>query len=374
VGGNRLFISRDRGETWERTPDLSRRIDRDTVSLMGVLGRDITLSRNDGTGSFGEAVSIGESPLDPMVLWVGMDDGNLQRSRDGGASWEEVSGNVPGVPPGTYVSRITPSVAGPGTAYAAFDAHRDGDFSPYVFRTTDFGSTWEPLMAGLPSGSVNEVVEHPDNPAVLFLGSEHHLFVSTDAGAHWAKWPGMPTTHYDDLLIHPRDMDLIVGTHGRGAWIVDNVTPLQQLTPEVMESDLTLLEVRPEVQWLTTYEFSWTTDKRFYADNPPTGSTIPFYSAAGGGTATIEILNIEGDAVRTMEVEVEAGLNTVFWDQRGDPPPMPDFPDDMPQRFRRRPMAQLQVPGQYLVRLTVGADVQTTTLVIEQDEPGYMGR
>ncbi|MGW8268690.1 MAG: WD40/YVTN/BNR-like repeat-containing protein, partial [Longimicrobiales bacterium] len=176
VGGNRLFISRDRGESWVRTKDLSRMVDRDTVPLMGVPGGDITISRNDGTGSFGEAVSLGESPLDPNVLWVGMDDGNLQVSRDGGATWVEVSGNVPGIRPGTYVSRITPSSGAPGTAYAAFDAHRDGDFSPYLFRTEDFGATWEPLMAGLPSGSVNEIIEHPDNPDVLFLGSEHHLF------------------------------------------------------------------------------------------------------------------------------------------------------------------------------------------------------
>jgi len=155
----------------------------------------------------------------------------------------------------------------------------------------------------------------------------------------------------------------------------DNITPLQQMTSEVMEDDLTLMDVRPEVQWLTTYEFSWTTDKRFYANNPPTGSTIAFYAGDGvSGEATIDILDIEGETVRTLEAEVEAGLNLVFWDQRGTPPPMPEIPEGMAARFRRDRMAMPAEPGEYLVRLTMGGEVQTTTLVIEEDVPGYMGR
>ena len=135
------------------------------------------------------------------VLWVGMDDGNLQVSQDQGRSWTEVSRNVPGLPDGTYVSRVAGSMLSRGTAYATCDGHRDGDFAPYVFRTEDFGGSWQPIQSTLPElGVVNVIVEHPDNPDVLFLGTEHHAFASTDAGASWAQIPNLPTTHYDDTV------------------------------------------------------------------------------------------------------------------------------------------------------------------------------
>ena len=132
------------------------------------------------------------------------------------------------------------------------------------------------------------------------------LFFSIDRGETWARFMnGLPTVPVHDLLIHPRDNDLIAGTHGRGAWIADNITPLQQLTARAMEEDVELFEVRPETQWLTTYEFSWTTDKRFYKDNPPTGSTIAFYlKTEPTQLATLEILDIEGEVKRTMNPEL----------------------------------------------------------------------
>jgi len=163
LAGNRLFISTDGGASFTRTEDLSRQVDRDTVELMGVLGDDMEISPNDGTSSFGEAVTLSESPLDASILWVGIDDGNLQVSQDQGLTWTEVSGNVPGLPAHTYPSRIHASRRGPGHAWATFDAHRDGDFAPYVYYTTDFGRTWESRSAGLPTGSVNVIVEHPEN-------------------------------------------------------------------------------------------------------------------------------------------------------------------------------------------------------------------
>jgi hypothetical protein len=142
-----------------------------------------------------------------------------------------------------------------------------------------------------------------------------------------------------------------------------------------MDDELTLFDVRPETQWLTTYEFSWTTDKRFYKDNPPTGSTISFYAQrAMGGDATLEILNVSGEVQRSMDLEVEGGLNTIFWDMRGDPPPAMELPEGAPQRFRGQRRAPMLEPGTYLARLTVAGEVHTTTVVIEQDVPGYMGR
>jgi hypothetical protein len=186
---------------------------------------------------------------------------------------------------------------------------------------------------------------------------------------------GLPTVPVHDLLIHPRDNDLIAGTHGRGAWIAGNITPLQQLTPEVMAKDVHLFEVRPEIQWLTTYEFSWTTDKRFYKDNPPTGSTIAFFlGAVPSDSATVEILDITGRVLRTMAATGHIGINSVFWDQRETPPPAPQPREGQEQRFRGQRAGPLVPPGEYLVRLTVSGQVQTTRLVIEEDVPGYMGR
>ena len=192
LGGNRLFMSQDHGGSWTRTEDLSRRQDRDEFELMGVRGGDIEISRHDGTSSYGEITVLAESPVDPQVLWVGTDDGNLQVSRDGGRAWTERSGNVSGVRDGTYVSRIVASRSGAGTAYVTFDAHRDGDFEPYIFRSTNFGETWTSLATDLPSGSVNAMAEHPDNPNVLFAGTEHGLFVSTTAGMNGRNYPIFP--------------------------------------------------------------------------------------------------------------------------------------------------------------------------------------
>jgi hypothetical protein len=355
VGGNKVFKSVDQGDNFtEISPDLTALPEERSSAL----------------------VSLAESPLTPGLLWAGSNDGNVWVRKGEGSDWELLNGNIPGVPEQYWIKSIEASSHEAGRAYVVFDGHRWDDYDPHLVVTDDYGETWTEITSDLPEGSLYVITEDPVNPDLLFAGSEVGLYFSLDRGQSWARFMnGLPTVPVHDLLIHPRDMDLIAGTHGRGAWIVDNITPLQQMTPEAMDEDLTLMDVRPEVQWLTTYEFSWTTDKRFYANNPPTGSTIAFYAGEGaGGDATIEILNLEGETVRTLEPDVEPGLNLVFWDQRGTPPPMPELPEGVQQRFRRQRPAPLAAPGEYLVRLTVGSQVQTTTLSIGEDVPGYMGR
>ena len=322
LGGNRLFISRDRGSSWERTEDLTRQIDRDTLEIMGVRGADITLSRNDGTGSFGEITTIAESPLDGQTLWVGTDDGNVQVSQDGGRTWTEVSGNIHGVANGTYVSRVIASNAAPGVAYATFDAHRDGDLAPYAFKTTDFGQSWTAITNGLePMGSVNVIIEHPDNANLLFLGTEHALFASTDAGASWSRFSAnLPTTAYDDMVIHQREKDLVLGTHGRAIWILDDVTPLAEWSQQVASSDAHLFSIRRGTMahhWKAT---SYRAQGAYAGQNPPEGTYLTYYLGNGVSNATLTVTNGDGRAVRTLEGPTKAGLHRVVWDLRHEPP------------------------------------------------------
>lgn len=315
VAGNRFFISKDRGSSWSASEDLSRQIDRDDLEIMGVRGRDITISRNDGTSSFGEAVTLDESPLDPSVLWVGFDDGNLKVSRDAGSTWTEVSGNVPGLPNGTYVSRITASSAAPGSAWATFDAHRDGDFRPWVFRTTNFGASWTPANGDLPAmGVVNVIVEHPDNPSTLFVGTEHHVFATTNAGGNWAKVPNLPTTHYDDMVLHPREKDLVLGTHGQGIWIVDDTRAIAEWA--AAEAPVTVFSGAPGTVMVYRKDTSYRGQDAFAGTNPPDGVEVTYRINSGGGDATLRVMNDRGDVVREMSVPGSTGTHRVNWDLR----------------------------------------------------------
>ncbi len=369
VAGNRLFTSRDRGESWTRTEDLSRAIDRDRLELMGVRGADITISRNDGTSSFGEATTLAESPLDPAVLWVGFDDGNLQVTRDGGTTWTEVSRNVTGVADGTYVSRVTASLTDEGTAYAAFDAHRDGDFRPYLFRTEDFGASWMPLHSGLPElGSVNDVVEHPDNAAVLFVGTEHAMFTTVDGGASWAKIPNLPTTAYDDILVHPREKDLVMGTHGRGVWILDDTRLLSEWAHS--EGAAHLFSVAPATMKIYKKDTSYRGQAAFAGENPPDGALITYRLGAGGGDAQIEVARSDGTVVRTMVVPSTEGTHRVNWDLRHQ---LGDTPDTWARHDNvalARPIGargHWVSPGNYQVTLIARGERSQQTVAVRAD-------
>ena len=180
LGANKLLISKDYGSTWTATKDLTKNINRDTLRMAGVLNSAITLSRNDGD-TYSEIASVAESPLDPLVLWVGTDDGNLQLSRDGGKTWTELGANL-GAPAMSFIDRIVASGAAKGTAYVSVDNHRSGDFTPYIFRTTDFGKTFARVTDGLPDGGpVRSIVEYPGKAQVLFAGTERFLYYTTDS-------------------------------------------------------------------------------------------------------------------------------------------------------------------------------------------------
>jgi photosystem II stability/assembly factor-like uncharacterized protein len=316
MGGNRLFISRDFGETFERTEELGRGADLSSRELMGVPEPGIYISRHDGTGSFGVVTTLAESPRDLNILWVGTDDGNVQVSQDQGTTWTEVSANIPGVPSGTYVSRVAASAFGNGIAYVTFDAHRDGDFAPYAYRTTDFGATWTPIHAGLPTGSINVLVEHPDNGNVLFIGTEHAPWVSTDGGQSWVRIPNLPTTAYDDMVIHPREKDLVMGTHGRSIWILDDTRMLAEWNSDAAGAAAHLFSMNKGTLFRYRKDNSYRAQGAFAGVNPPDGIEITYRLGAGTGPAELVITRIDGSPVRRIAVPAGPGVHRVNWDLR----------------------------------------------------------
>jgi len=329
LGGNRLFKSYNQGDTWVASAeDLTKKIDRNTVPMMGAPGNVTQLSKNDGVVSYSTIITISESPVMPGVVWAGTDDGNLQVSRDGGMTFTEVGKNLPGLPPNHqyWISRVDASHFDQGTAYLAVDGHRSDDLEPYVFVTRDFGKTFESVTGNLPPfGSVQVIREDPKNKDLLYVGTEFGLFVSLDCGKGWQKFMNnYPTVRTDDILVHPRDNDLIVATHGRSVFIADDITPLQQLTPAVRDSDATLFDIRPAMAWLNDQQNNQQVggQKTFIGENAPRGAAINYYLKSGAsGDVQISIADVSGRVIRTLDGPKTAGINRVMWNLAPAPPP-----------------------------------------------------
>jgi photosystem II stability/assembly factor-like uncharacterized protein len=377
-GGNYLFKSTDRGDTWTRLgPDLTNNVDRNTLPILGKLPSKDTLSLNDGVEWWPTITAISESPLDAQVLWVGTDDGNLQVTRDGGGHWSNVASRVPGVPKGTYVSRIVASKYAEGTAFVAFDGHRSNDFHVYLFKTTDYGQTWHSIANGLPdrAGTIHVIRQHPSDPNLLFAGAEFGAFFSVDGGEHWNRLGmGLPNVRVDDIEIQPRENDLIIGTHGRSIYILDDLTAIEQLNDKVLGEDLHVFPIRPAVSW-RMYQNSWFTGQQVFAGpNPPYGALIDFYlksKPAKDEKVKITVLDSAGKVVREIDdAKAEAGINRTNWDLRYNPPvkPTAEQLEAQEQGFffggSRGPLVE---PGAYTVKVSLGDNSQTQTVKVEED-------
>lgn len=332
VGANKLFKSLDRGDTWTATIDLTKQIDRRKLPIMDVPGDQPMASKNDGVANYSNITTIAESSVLPGVLWVGTDDGNVQVSKDGGATWTNVAANIKGVANDTYqVSRVEPSHFDAATCYVTIDNHRNDDLKPYVFVSRDYGATWTNIANNLPAvGNVNVIREDLKNKSLLFVGTEFGLFVSLNGGAEWKPFmTGLPTVRVDDLLIHPRDNDLIAGTHGRGIWICDDISALQQLNDKVIAADAHLFDIRPGVQWFNDITLSRYAggQKAFRGDNAPAGTAISYYlKAAPTGDVKLTVSDITGKVVRNLTGTKDIGLNRLQWNLRGDAPQRPFGP------------------------------------------------
>lgn len=406
-GGNFVFKSADQGDNWTKiSPDLTNGEERDKKEIMGRVPDRFTLSRHDGVQQWPTITSLVESPRNTAILWAGTDDGNLHVTRDGGKSWSNVAGKVPGVPKGTYVSRVIASHHADGTAYATFDGHRSNDFGIYVFATTDFGATWKAIRNGIPDnkGVVNVIREHHRNPDLLFAGTEYGAYVSFDRGANWTRLKmNLPMVPVDDIAIHPRDNDLILGTHGRSIWILDDISALEQMSAQVANSDFQLFDTRPAINWrrVGRTTSASTGHKMFFGPNPPDGAIVQYYLKKGEeegeededeeaedepqqrragaqgerqAPVRITITDASGKTVRTLDGTARTGINRVVWNFRADSPIPRQVLAAMGGgggRFGiaaqlRRGGAQVE-PGNYTVKVTYQGKELSKPLVVNED-------
>jgi len=325
-GSQHLFKSVDRGDRWMiLSPDLTTN-DKSKYAPekpTGGITPDVT-----GAEMHCTIVTISESPLRPGLVWVGTDDGLVQVTRNGGGSWTNVRPNIKDVPAGTWCSRVEASRFDEGTCYATFEGHRSDDFRPYVFKTTDFGKTWAAISAGIPGRHPVYVIrEDLKNKNLLFLGTEYGVFVSRDAGRRWTSLQlNLPTVPVHDLLIHPRDNDLIAGTHGRGIWIMDDISGLRQATEAVAAQEAALFEPgKAGTRWIRQARGGYGRGDLFFrGENPPMGALLHYYlKDKPEKPATLEISDITGQLKTTYLLDrAEAGIGRIAWDFAFDPPPI----------------------------------------------------
>lgn len=362
-GAQYLFLSRDKGESWTRiSPDLTTNDpNKQKQEESGGLTVDNTTAENHCT-----IFTISESPLDEKVIWVGTDDGNLQVTRDGGRTWTNVVRNIPGLPPNTWCSCVEASRFAVGTAYATFDGHRTGDMATYVYRTDDFGQTWQRLAQGDATGYAHVIREDTIARNLLFLGTEMGFFISIDRGERWVKFTGgLPNgLPIYDLFVHPREGDVILATHGRGIYIVDDISPLRQLTPEVLGREVAFLETRPSLLRTPVIAQSFSGDDEFRGTPLPDAAIITYYLKERHvvGDFRVEIYTSAGELVATLPGSKRKGINRVEWPTRLKPPRVP-----------RSEVAPFPLPGPsvlegtYTVKIIKDKQVYTGTVTLVAD-------
>ena len=306
-----------------QSPDLTKQVDRCNVTVMGVAGTKTQLSKNDGHTAYSTIIAVSESPVMPGVVWAGTDDGNLQVSRDGGLTFTEVGKNITGLPQGAltsdnpfWISRIDASHFDAGTAYVSIDGHRSDNLQPWVFVTRDYGRTFTNISNDLPAyGNVQVVREDPKNKDLLFVGTEFGLYISLNGGKHWEKFMNdYPTVRTDDIVIHPRESDVIVATHGRSIMIADDISPLQQW-PSVGASDVYLFAPRPAVQYINdlTNNPHIGGQKTFVGDNAPRGTAISYYLKSAASDVKMSVVDAQGRTLCTSDGAKEPGIHRVEW-------------------------------------------------------------
>jgi len=367
VGSQFLFRSSDRGDSWERISDDLTTNDpqKQRQKESGGLTVDNTTAENHCT-----IFTICESPLDQNIVWVGTDDGNVQVSEDDGETWRKVSGGIEGLPDGTWVSCVEASHHDRFTAYATFDGHRFGDKQSYVYLTTDLGRTWHPIMTEDIEGYAHVIREDLVNPSLLFLGTEFGLFITLDNGKHWAHFKeDFPKVAIKDMVIHPRDSALILGTHGRGIYIIDDLSPLRQLTREIMTSDVYVMESNPTFHFVPRWKQHSPGDGYFVAGNPSRSAKITYYLKKRHmfGDMRVEIFDPEGNLLKTLPGSKRKGINRVTWWPRLKPPKVVPSPVLDPSTSFASRFGPVAPEGTYTFKINKGSDTYEGTLEVKAD-------
>lgn len=374
-GAQFLFKTTDRGNSWTRiSPDLTTN---DTIKQQQYASGGLTVD-NTSAENHCTIYSIGPSPLDENLLYVGTDDGNIQVTRDGGQTWTLISQNIPGVPPGTWVSRVTPSRHDRNRAYSTFDRHAYGDMRTYAARTNDGGRTWSSISTSdVLQGYAHVIIEDLENPDLLFLGTEFGLYISNDGGQNWVLYKSNFPEYVGvrDLVIQPRTNDLVVATHGRGIFILDDISPFRRLTPDLLQRPAALLPTRPTPVTTGHYGQAFPNTDAYVGPNPTENAVIQYYlkDRLNTGDVILEILDPSGKKVASMPGTKRKGINMVRWDLRTAPPKaakgvLVQGEFGVYAGF----IGQMALPGTYTVRLTAGdhTDTGTLTLIPDPVQPG----
>ncbi len=364
IGAQFLFKSRDHGQSWQRiSPDLTTN---DPEKQKQEESGGITVD-NSAAEMHTSIYSISESPKNGQVIWVGTDDGNLQVTRDAGKTWTNVVGAV-GVPKNSWVSTVEASRFDEATAYATFDRHTYGDLKSYLYKTTDYGKTWKALVedAGV-RGYAHVIKEDSVKPNVLFLGTEFGLWVSVDGGARWAQYKGsdFPDVAVRDIAVQARASDLVLATHGRGIWIVDDISPLRELTPGLMPQTAAFITARPAVEYIDAHGGWAEGDEFFVGPSRPQDALITYYQKGRHiyGDLKIEIFDQQGKLLDTIGGSKHRGVNRAMWPMRLDPPIVPPAASAAFEAAE----GPLVLPGTYTVKMTKGDQTYTTKLNVVTD-------
>ncbi|HLN26735.1 MAG TPA: hypothetical protein VK395_03265 [Gemmataceae bacterium] len=405
---NILFRSDDRGDTWKAVSgDLTRKIDRNTLPVMGKVWAADAVSKSVSTSFYGNIVALTESLKKEGLIYVGTDDGLIQVTQNGGAAWKKID-KFPGVPERTYVSRLLASQHEMNTIYAAFENHKNADFAPYLLKSVDAGATWTMIKGDLPAnGPVLAIAEDHENPQLLFVGTEFGLYFTVDGGQKWIRLKGgLPTIAVRDLAIQKQMNDLAVGTFGRGIYILDDYALLRSVKPEMLARENVLFPVRNALLYIQTRRYGLR-DKAFQgaafytANNPPYGATLTYYlkddiktrkerrreaekeAAKKSGKSSypsgdqlraeadeeapailLTVADVTGTVVRTLTGPVKQGFHRVTWNLREPaaalPRPRPPETDD--DLFFEEPAGPLVMPGVYKVQLAKRVDGVVTPL------------
>lgn len=348
LAGNRAFKLSNRGEQWKViSPDLSTQDPKKTTTV------------GSGAETYGVVYTLAESPRKAGLLWAGTDDGKVWITENDGENWTDLTANLPAAAKGQWVSRIEASWSDPKVAYLAVDAHRTGNYAPLAYRTDDGGKTWQSISANLPAnGPVKVIRVDPKNPNLLFAGTEFALFVSLNRGGSWTKFGGLPTVAVDDILVHLREHDLVIATHGRSLYIADDITPLEELTPEVQSEAAHLFTIKPAFGFNPLPgSIDWGGNAVFRGANPPVGALISVWVKNYiGDDITIAITNAAGRPVANLKAPGTPGFNRLVWDLKMGKDVLNDYGGEG-QKFVK--------PGEYTVTLNYGKISQTQKVKVE---------